>query len=198
MAPSTLISRIRTEIRRRNYSYRTEQAYTSWVVRFVKFHNLRHPENMAEKEVVEYLNYLAEGRGVAASTQNQALCALLFMYEHVLEIPLQKFENFRRAEKPRTLPVVLTPKEAHCILGLMKGTARLMVELLYGAGLRVSECLRLRCLDIDFSYNQIQVRSGKGKKDRITIMPQASKHKLKHQLKKVKVLHERDTARGPR
>lgn len=196
MSQSTLLSNIRTEIRRRNYSYRTEKAYTKWVIRFVKFHKLRHPKEMAEEEIVEYLNYLAEERAVAASTQNQALCAILFMYEHVLGIPLQKFENFKRAQKPKKLPIVLSQQEARRILERMEGTARLMAELLYGAGLRVSECLRLRCLDIDFDYNQIQVRSGKGKKDRITIMPQASKNKLRQQMEKVKVLHEKDLARG--
>lgn len=151
---------------------------------------------MAEGEVVQYLNYLVEERNVAASTQNQALCALLFMYEHVLDLPLEKLKNFRRADKPKKLPVVLTPDEVKRVLAEMEGIYRLIAELLYGAGLRVSEALRLRCLDLDFSYNQIQVRSGKGKKDRITIMPQALKKKLKHQLEKVKILHQSDLDRG--
>lgn len=196
MSKSSLLSKIRTEIRRRNYSYRTEQAYTNWVVRYVKFHNFRHPAEMAEDEVEKYLNYLAEERTVAGSTQNQALCALLFMYEYVLKQPLGKMKNFKRAETPKKLPVVLTAEEAQQVLGMMEGTYKLMAELLYGAGLRVSECLRLRYLDLDFSYNQIQVRSGKGKKDRITIMPQTSKKKLKRQLQKVKLLHEKDSAQG--
>lgn len=196
MAQSALLSKIRTEIRRRNYSYRTEKAYTKWVIRFAKFHNLTHPLKMGEKEVVEYLNYLAEKRNVAASTQNQALCALLFMYDHVLDRPLEKLEDFKRADKPKKLPIVLTQKEVRKILDRMEGTYKLIAELMYGAGLRISETLRLRCLDLDFDYNQIQVRSGKGKKDRITIMPQKLKRKLKHQLEKVKVLHDKDLERG--
>lgn len=196
MSEKSLLSRMRSEIRRRNYSYRTEQAYTNWVVRFVKFHNLQHPAQMDESEVIEYLNYLAEDRNVAASTQNQALCAILFLYEHVLKDPIEEMMDFKRAETPKKLPVVLTPEEVKQILNLLEGTTKLIAELLYGAGLRISECLRLRVLDLDFSYNQIQVRSGKGNKDRITIMPQTTKKKLKDQMQKVEVLHKKDTAAG--
>lgn len=192
----SLLSKFRTEIRRRNYSYRTEQAYSTWIVRFVKFHDLRHPRNMAEDEVVKYLNYLAEERNVAASTQNQALCALLFLYEHVLNQPLEKMMDFQRAQTPKKLPVVLTSEEVQVILTQLEGITKLIAELLYGSGLRISECLRLRVLDLDFSYNQIQVRSGKGQKDRITIMPQILKKKLKNQVQKVKVIHDKDTAAG--
>lgn len=196
MAKSALLSKMRTEIRRQNYSYRTEQAYTKWVVRFVKFNDLRHPGKMDEEEVEKYLNYLAEERNVAGSTQNQALCALLFLYKHVLDQPLEDMIDFKRAETPKKLPVVLTPEEAKQLLSMMEGMPKLVAELLYGAGLRISECLRLRVLDLDFSYNQIQVRSGKGKKDRITIMPQSCKSKLRQQVEKVKKLHEKDTAQG--
>lgn len=196
MAKSALLSKLRTEIRRRNYSYRTEQAYTKWVVRFVRFHEMEHPNDMAEEEVIKYLNYLAEDRQVAGSTQNQALCALLFLYEHVLGHPLEKMMDFKRAQTPEKLPVVLTPQEVKQVLSLMKGFPKLMAEIMYGAGLRVSECLRLRLLDLDFEYNQIQVRSGKGNKDRITIMPQATKTKLKKQVQRVKVLHQKDSEKG--
>ncbi|MEL7834288.1 integron integrase [Fodinibius sp. Rm-B-1B1-1] len=196
MSDKSLLSRMRSEIRRRNYSYRTEQAYTTWVVRFVKFHDLCHPNEMNEKEVIEYLNYLAEERNVAASTQNQALCAILFLYEHVLKDPIEEMMDFKRAETPKKLPVVLTSDEVKQVLNLLDGTPKLVAELLYGAGLRISECLRLRVLDLDFSYNQIQVRSGKGKKDRITIMPQTTKKKLKDQVQKVKMIHKKDTAAG--
>lgn len=196
MAKSSLLGKMRTEIRRRNYSYRTEQAYSNWVVRFVKFHDLQHPQDLAETEVVEYLNFLADERNVAASTQNQALCALLFLYEHVLNDPLDELRNFKRAETPKKLPVVLTADEVKRLLAHLEGTTELIAELLYGAGLRISECLRLRVLDLDFSYNQIQVRSGKGKKDRITIMPQKSKEKLKLQVQKVAVLHKKDAEAG--
>lgn len=196
MSKTSLLGRLRTEIRRRNYSYRTEQAYSSWVVRFVKFHDLQHPCEMAENEVVAYLNYLAEERNVAASTQNQALCAILFLYNNVLEKPLDEMMGFTRAQKPKKLPVVLTKEEVKKVLKHINGTALLVAELLYGAGLRISECLRLRVLDLDFSYNQIQVRSGKGKKDRVTVMPQASKKNLEEQVRKVKVLHKKDEETG--
>lgn len=193
---SALLSKMRTTIRRRNYSYRTEQAYINWVVRFVKFHDLLHPAEMAEEEVVDFLNFLAEDRHVAASTQNQALCAILFLYEHVLNQPLKELMDFKRAQTPKKLPVVLTKNEVKQVLKYLEGTPKLIAELLYGAGLRISECLRLRVLDLDFEYNQIQVRSGKGNKDRITIMPQVSKKKLRHQIQKVKVIHQNDTANG--
>ncbi|HKK45798.1 MAG TPA: integron integrase [Balneolaceae bacterium] len=196
MAKSALLSKMRTEIRRRNYSYRTEQAYTTWIVRFVKFHNTRHPGDMGGDEIVEYLNYLADKRQVAASTQNQALCAILFLYKHILDHPINEVLDFRRAQTPEKLPVVLTPEEVHKILDHLSGTTRLIAEILYGAGLRISECLRLRVMDLDFEYNQIQVRSGKGQKDRITIMPQRVKKKLRQQVERVKVLHRRDAKRG--
>jgi len=196
MAKSALLGQMRTEIRRQNYSYRTEQAYTKWVVRFVKFHNLRHPKKMGEQEVEEYLNYLADERNVAASTQNQALCAILFLYKHVFDQPLEEMIDFKRADTPKKLPVVLTAEEAQQVLAMMDGMAKLIAQLLYGSGLRISECLRLRVLDLDFSYNQIQVRSGKGKKDRITIMPQSCKNKLKQQVERVKELHRKDAAQG--
>ncbi|MCW9707424.1 integron integrase [Fodinibius salsisoli] len=192
----SLISRLKTAIRRRNYSYKTEQAYVNWVIRYVKFHNLKHPSQMNEDDLVTYLNYLAEERQVAGSTQNQALCAILFLYEKVLDQPLREMMDFKRAKTPKRLPVVLIPVEVERVLQNMDGTSKLVAQLLYGAGLRISECLRLRVLDLDFEYNQIQVRSGKGKKDRVTIMPQVTKKKLKGQLKKVKRLHQKDVKEG--
>jgi len=196
MAKSNLLGQLQTEIRRRNYSYRTEKAYSTWVVRFVKFHDLCHPREMAEDEVVEYLNYLVEERNVAASTQNQALCALLFLYEQVLDQPLDNLMDFKRAQKPKKLPIVLTQDEARQVISRLTGEPKLIAQIMYGAGLRISECLRLRVLDLDFNYSQIQVRSGKGRKDRITIMPQTLRKKLRHQLQKVKRIHEKDTAQG--
>jgi integron integrase len=151
---------------------------------------------MDEKEVVQYLNYLAEDRNVAGSTQNQALCAILFLYKNVLDQPLEENMNFTRAQTPKKLPVVLTPNEVKHVLNKMEGMPKLIAELLYGSGLRISECLRLRVLDLDFSYNQIHVRSGKGKKDRITIMPQTSKKKLQKQVTKVRAIHKKDAAAG--
>lgn len=196
MSKPKLLDKVRTEIRRRNYSYRTEQAYTGWIIRFVKFHNLRHPAEMAEKEVIKYLNYLAEERRVSASTQNQALCSLLFLYKYVLESPLDSMMGFQRAQTPKKLPVVLTPDEVRLLIGFLEGIYKLIGELLYGAGLRLSECLRLRVQDLDFHYNHIQVRAGKGDKDRITIMPQRCKTQLTQQIRKVKLLHEKDIRQG--
>jgi integron integrase len=196
MANSKLLERVSEEIRRRNYSYRTEQSYVRWIVRFVKFNRLTHPKDMDEDEVVNFLNWLANERDVAASTQNQALCAIVFLYKQVLEQPLGTFDNLQRAKEPERLPVVLSPKEAHKIIANMEGDARLMVELLYGSGLRQSECLRLRVKDIDFEYNQIWVRDGKGQKDRTTVLPMVSKDRLKEQIQKVKLIHERDLNRG--
>ncbi|TYP95240.1 integron integrase [Fodinibius salinus] len=196
MGQSALLNKMRKEIRRRNYSYRTEKAYTKWVVRFIKYYELTHPTELAEDEVVTYLNYLANERTVAASTQNQALCALLFLYKHVLNEPLKELDSLERAKKPKKLPVVLTPKEVQKLLDHIDGVKKLIVELLYGAGLRISECLRLRYMDLDFDYNQIQIRSGKGKKDRITIMPQVCKKRLKEQRQKVTILHKKDCKKG--
>lgn len=196
MGKSQLLEKVREEIRRRNYSYRTEKSYIRWIVRFVKFNRLTHPKDMDEEEVVEFLNWLANERDVAASTQNQALCAIIFLYKQVLDQPLGSFDNLQRAKEPERLPVVLSPKEANKIIANMEGDARLMVELLYGSGLRQSECLRLRVKDIDFEYSQIWVRDGKGKKDRTTVLPAVSKDKLKEQIQRVKLVHDRDLNNG--
>lgn len=196
MGKSKLLTKVREEIRRRNYSYRTEKAYLRWIVRFVKFHGLIHPLKMEKEEIVEFLNWLVNERNVAASTQNQALCAIVFLYKQVLDKPLGTFDNLQRASKPKRLPVVLSAKEARRILANMEGDARLMSELLYGSGFRQSECLRLRVKDIDFEFNQIWVRNGKGKKDRTTVLPEISKEKLKNQIKRVKLLHQKDLDKG--
>lgn len=196
MSKSKLLTKVREEIRRRNYSYRTEKAYSRWIVRFIKFHGLTHPLKMEKEEVVDFLNWLANERHVAASTQNQALCAIIFLYKQVIDKPLGAFDNLQRASKPKRLPVVLSAKEARRVLANMEGDARLMTELLYGSGLRQSECLRLRVKDIDFEFNQIWVHNGKGKKDRTTVLPEISKKKLKNQIKQVKLLHQKDLDKG--
>jgi integron integrase len=193
---SQLLTKVREKIRRKNYSYRTEKAYIRWIVRYVKFHKYTHPDKLGEDEIVGFLNWLANKRNVAASTQNQALCALIFLYKQVLEQPLGKFENLERARESNHLPVVLSKKEATKILSNMQGDARLMAELLYGSGLRQSECLRLRVKDIDFEFNQLWVRNGKGKKDRTTVMPAISKEKLKEQVQRVTLLHKKDLQKG--
>jgi len=196
MAKSKLLDSVREEIRRRNYSYRTEQAYVNWIIRFVKFCGIKHPKNIEEDEITAFLNYLANERNVAASTQNQALCALVFMYDHVLKDPMPLLKNLERAKKPARLPVVLTEKEVQDILRRLHGLPLLVVMLLYGSGLRISEALRLRILDIDFEYNQIAVRDGKGSKDRYTLLPVSVKGKLQTQVEKVKHLHRKDKKRG--
>lgn len=196
MGKSKLLSALRTEIRRLGYSYRTEQSYTNWVKRFAWFHDLKHPKKMGETEVVDFLNYLATERNVAASTQNQALCAIIFLYKYILNEPLEKLRNLKRAKKPRKLPVVLTEAEAKRVLNELHGVSALVAKLMYGSGLRISEALRLRIQDLDFEYHQIMVRDGKGEKDRITMLPESLVIPLKNQVKKCAFLHKMDLKKG--
>ena len=144
----------------KHYSIRTEQAYIDWTRRYILFHRKRHPNDMGEKEITEFLTHLAVEKNVSASTQNQAFCALLFLYQQVLERKLDLIDNVQRVTRPAKLPVVFTPREARAVLAQLKGDYRLMAELLYGSGLRLMECLRLRVKDIDFGYNRITVRDG--------------------------------------
>lgn len=151
---------------------------------------------MAEAEVVEFLNYLATKRNVAASTQNQALCAIIFLYKYILDDPLEELQNLKRAKKPRKLPVVLTEAEAQRVLNNLHGVSALVGKLMYGSGLRISEALRLRIQDLDFEYHQITVRGGKGEKDRITMLPESLVVPLKNQVKKCAFLHKMDLKKG--
>ncbi|HET6527619.1 MAG TPA: integron integrase [Balneolaceae bacterium] len=196
MAGQKLLTQLRTEIRRRNYSYRTEKAYSQWIVRFIKFHKLTHPRDLTEDDVVAFLNWLAVDRNVAASTQNQALCAIVFLYKHILKQPLQKLHNLQRAKESQHLPVVLSKDEAQKIINQLKGTKRLIISLLYGSGLRLSECLRLRVQDIDFGYDQVWIRNSKGLKDRVSMLPERIKTELQQHVKKVRNLHARDISQG--
>ncbi len=196
MAEQKLLDQVRTEIRRRNYSYKTEQAYTRWIVRLVKFHKLRHPKQLNEDDIVDFLNWLAVDRNVAASTQNQALCAIVFLYNNIIDRPLNKLNDLKRAKESKHIPVVLAKEEVKQILVLLKGTKKMVVSLLYGAGLRLSECLRLRVQDLDFAYKQIWIRNSKGLKDRVSIMPEILEDDLRKHLKKVNNLHKKDLARG--
>ena len=164
-----LLEQLRDAIRRRHYSYRTEETYLHWVRRFIHFSGLRHPRELGAAEVTAFLNYLARDREVAAATQNQALSALLFLYKEVLAEPLPWLDGPERAKRPARLPAVLTRDEAQRLLAQMHGTKWLMASLLYGAGLRLRECLKLRVKDVDFGYRQIMVRDGKGGKDRVTM-----------------------------
>lgn len=191
-----LLDRVRDAIRLKHYSLRTEQAYTDWIRRFILFHKKRHPSEMAETEVTEFLTHLARHENVAASTQNQALSALLFLYKEVLKQEIGWLERVERAKKPARLPVVLSPGEVRQILSRMSGTTRLMASLLYGSGLRLMECVRLRVKDLDFAYAQITVRDAKGGKDRVTMLPVELVQPLQKHLLRAKAQHEQDLEDG--
>nr|WP_105014151.1 integron integrase [Salinibacter sp. 10B] len=193
---SDFLGRVRAACRRSGYTYRTEQTYTRWIVRYVKYHNTRHPSKMGKEEVRKYLSYLATKRRVAASTQNQALNALLFLYRDVLGREWDEITDFERANEPERLPIVLSEEETRALLGEMEGTNGLVAHLLYGAGLRLSEALRLRVKDLDFGYEQITVRQGKGKKDRRTILPDPLEAPLRRQLQKSEAIWREDLEAG--
>jgi integrase len=171
-----LLDRVRWHLRGKHYSIRTEQSYVDWIRRFILFHRKRHPKEMGEKEISEFLSHLAVEKNVAASTQNQAFSALLFLYQQVLDRKLQFIGDVQRVTRPAKLPVVFTPAEVRAVLAQLKGDYRLMAELLYGAGLRLMECVRLRVKDIDFGYGHITVRDGKGLRDRVTVLPEKLRH----------------------
>ncbi len=191
-----LLDRLRDALRSRHYSRRTEQSYCQWAKRFIFFHNVRHPAEMAEPEINAFLTHLALKEQVSAPTQTQALSALLFLYRYVLGRPLGDLGTIIRARKPHRLPVVLTRPEVKALLGHLDGDKWLMASLMYGAGLRLMECLRLRIHDLDLAQNQITDRDGKGFKDRITMLPEAVKGPLAIHLERVKRLHQRDLADG--
>ncbi len=191
-----LLESLREALHVRHYSHRTEDTYCSWVKRFVHFHKLRHPKEMGELEINLFLTHLAVSEKVSASTQNQALSALLFLYRHVIGKEVGDLGHVIRARKPIHLPVVLTRDEVKALLAQLAGDKWLMASLMYGAGLRLMECLRLRVQDIDFSRNEIMVRDGKGAKDRITMLPESLKQPLSDHLKNVKRIHDRDLADG--
>lgn len=184
------------EIRRRGYSIRTEQAYEAWVARYITYCQNRNPSELGEVEIVSFLQHLAVQRGVSASTQNQALNAIMFFYTQVLKKKLGDLGEFVRAKRPKRLPVVLTKSEVARILDSMSGIHRLMASLLYGTGMRLMDCVRLRVQDIDFEYRQIVVRNSKGKKDRVVPLPESLFEALKEHLQQVKILHENDVEKG--
>jgi integron integrase len=191
-----LLDQVHDAIRLRHYSIRTEQAYTDWIKRFILFHDKRHPREMGEEEVSQFLTYLARHDNVAASTQNQALSALLFLYKEVLKQEIGWLKNVERAKKPPKLPVVLSPAEVRRIFAHLRGVEKLMAALLYGSGLRLMECVRLRVKDVDFAYAQITVRDAKGGKDRVTMLPLNLAEPLKRHVAKVKIQHEQDLEDG--
>jgi len=194
--PPKLLDVMRDELRSRHYSRRTEQAYCLWVRRFIYFHRLRHPGDMAEGEINAFLTHLAVDQEVSASTQTQALCALLFMYRYVLGLEVGELGGLIRAKKHSRLPVVLNREEVRAVLGEMEGVTWLMASLLYGSGLRLMECLRLRVQDLDVVRGEIVVRDGKGGKDRVTMLPESLKAGVREQLREAKAVHDRDLADG--
>jgi integron integrase len=194
--PVRLLDAVRMRVRARHYSLRTEEAYVGWIRRFVVFHGKRHPRDLGEPEINAFLTHLAVKERVAASTQSQALAALLFLYRHVLEIPFPRLESLIRAKRPRRLPVVLTREEVRSVLDRLDGAPKLVATLLYGGGLRLLEALRLRVKDVDFARAQITVRDGKGRKDRVTMLPAAIREPLLDHLGHVRELHRADLAAG--
>ncbi len=195
-APTRLRDRVREAIRARHYSPRTEEAYLGWILRFVASNQNRAPEELGASEVGAFLSGLAVHGRVAASTQNQALAALLFLYRDVLHRDLPWVDNVVRAKAPLRLPVILTPEEVRAILARLTGVPRLMAALLYGSGMRVLECAKLRVKDLDFGRNEIVVREGKGAKDRVTMLPGSLRVALARHLERVKRIHDSDLRRG--
>jgi len=196
VAAPRLLDQVRGKIRLKHYSLRTEQAYVDWIKRFIRHFGKRHPRDLGAADVEAFLTHLAVVGRVAASTQNQDKSALLFLYREVLGAELPWLDNVQQAKAPRRLPVVLTRDEIHAVLSRLSGTHWLVASLLYGTGMRLMECLRLRVKDIDFSRSEILVRDGKGFKDRVTMLPATVARPLQEQLCGVRALHERDLADG--
>ena len=191
-----LLDQVRAACRVRHYSLRTEHAYTGWIRRFILANDKRHPRDMGGAEVAAFLTGLATRGRVAASTQNQALSALLFLYRTVLEVELPWLDDVIRAKHPRRVPVVLSRDEVQRVLGALEGVHWLMAGLLYGSGMRLMECLRLRVKDTDFARNEITVREGKGRKDRRVPLPETLREALQRQIARARLLHEADLASG--
>jgi integron integrase len=193
---SELMTQMSAALRSRHHSRRTDQAHCLWVRRFIRFHGVRHPADMAEPEINAFLTHLAVDEHVSASTQNQALSALLFLYRHVLGREVGQIGDLVRARTPRRLPVVLTQEEVKAVLDALQGDHRLMASLMYGAGLRLMECLRLRVLDLEFARGEIVVRDGKGGKDRVTMLPRTLTLALETHLTAARAVHQGDLADG--
>ena len=196
LSPEAAPDRVREEIRKRHYSLRTEKTYVGWIRRFILFHGKRHPAGMGAEEVSRYLSHLAVSGKVSASTQNQALSALLFLYRQVLGREVEWVEGVVRAKRPLHLPVVMTREEVRAVLRQLQGVEWMMASLLYGAGLRLLECCRLRVKDMDLAKREIVVRDGKGGKDRVTLLPARVVEPLRAHLEMVRRQHEADLANG--
>lgn len=196
MSPPSLLSVLRERAALKRYSPRTRQVYERWILAFIRFHGRRHPRELGAPDVRDYLGHLADRRGVAASTQNQALAALHFLYRDVLEQPLSPIEGLSPAKRPHTLPNVLSRTDVQRVLAAMAGVPRLMAMLLYGSGLRLLECCQLRIKDVDFERGEIRVRRGKGGRDRVTMLPTAAATALAAQVRTARELMGRRVARG--
>jgi len=191
-----LLDRVREVLRVKHYSYRTEQTYIQWIKRYIYFHDKKHPGELSNEAIAKYINYLANKRDVSPATQNQALCALLFLYKEVLKRELGHIDGLQWSKKPKRLPVVLTQNEITRLLAHLQGTPKLIAHLMYGTGLRLTEALKIRVQDIDFERNEILVRNGKGAKDRITMLPGVVKQQLYRQVNKVREIHQEDLSNG--
>jgi integron integrase len=191
-----LIEQTRQIMRLKHYAYSTERSYLNWIRRFILFHNLRHPRSLGNDQIESFLSHLAVDEKVAASTQNQALNALLFLYRNVLDHPLEYDLNAVRAKRPKRVPTVLTRDEVETVINLLQGNNRLMAQILYGSGLRVSECTRLRVKDIDFKRRQITIRDAKGAQDRFSVLPDTVIPILQIHMQRVKRIHEEDLNQG--
>ena len=191
-----LLDELRERIRMRHYSLRTERAYCQWVVRFIRFHGMRHPRELGAAQVTTFLSSLASRGNVAAATQNQALAAVLFLYREVFGQRLEWMDEIVRAKRPKRLPTVLSAAEARTVLAELDGVHALMARLMYGTGMRVTECLALRVKDVDLSRKQIVVRQGKGGKDRVTMVPESLVEALRGQLASAREVFLRDRARN--
>lgn len=187
-----LLDQVRIELRAKHYSLRTEKSYTSWIKRFILFHNKRHPNEMGADEIRAYINHLAVKDNVSSSTQNQALQAILFLYKNILKQEIGWINEIEKVARTKHIPVVFSKAEAKLVLENMHGVLHLIASLLYGGGLRLNECLRLRIKDIDFDYRQIIIRDGKGEKDRRTTLPESLITALQIQIKNVKKIHLED------
>jgi len=194
--PKKLLDQVRDTLRRKQYAYRTEDIYVNWIKQYILFHDKKHPKDMGEEEILAFLSYLARERKLSASTQNQALSAILFLYKEVLKTPLDMHTAYVGARRSRNIPVVLTKEEVKLVLANMSGTMRLMARILYGTGLRLSEVVRLRVKDIDFGNKQIIVRDGKGGKDRLTMLPNKLTDELKKHLENIWEIHQEDLEKG--
>lgn len=193
---SKLLNDVRNTLRVHHYALKTEKTYVQWIKRFILFHNKTHPLKMGKVEVEAFLTWLAVKRKVAPSTQNQALQAILFLYRKVLEIELPWLDDVVRAKQKRRIPVVLSQQEVTIILAALQGQHQLIGRLLYGSGLRLMECFRLRLLSVDLDRLSITVYSGKGGKDRVTVLPESLLGDIKNQYHRISLLHQRDLAMG--